>query len=212
MFLFFHKSCLYLFVKSQTSGVSKYPFAFLSFILWYFGVYHVSHSLQFLFDFLAFTYLWQLSFLQMVVALKILSPQRALHSSEGGSVFMIPFSSQAKSILFQGSLQPVSEHGRCITAWSCLLIIDHSDFAHAKLFQLWPTLWDPMNCSLAGSSIHGILQSEILEWVAMPSSKGSSWPRESSWPRDWTHDLALELPFVLAGPVKGMWYVLRFSI
>ena len=42
-------------------------------------------------------------------------------------------------------------------------------------------LWDPMNYSPPGSSVHGILQSRILEWVAMPSS------RESFWPRDWTH-------------------------
>ena len=38
------------------------------------------------------------------------------------------------------------------------------------------TLCDPMNCSLPGSSIHGILQAGILEWVAMPSSRGSSQP------------------------------------
>ena len=31
------------------------------------------------------------------------------------------------------------------------------------------TLWDPMDCSLPGSSIHGILQARILEWVAIPS-------------------------------------------
>ena len=33
-------------------------------------------------------------------------------------------------------------------------------------------------CSLPGSSVRGILQARILEWVAMPSSKGSSWPRD----------------------------------
>ena len=33
-----------------------------------------------------------------------------------------------------------------------------------------------MNCSLPGSSAHGIFQARILEWVAMPSSRGSSWP------------------------------------
>ena len=33
-------------------------------------------------------------------------------------------------------------------------------------------LCDPMDCSLPGSSVHGILQAGILEWVAMPSSKG----------------------------------------
>ena len=90
---------------------------------------------------------------------------------------MIPFSSQAKSTLFQGSLQSVSEHGRPITAWSCLLSTDYPDFAHAKLLQSWLTPYYPMNCSLAGSSIHGILQAKIPQWVAMPSSKGSSIPR-----------------------------------
>ena len=44
----------------------------------------------------------------------------------------------------------------------------------AKLLQLYPTLCDSMDCSPPGSSVHGILQARILEWVAMPSSKGSS--------------------------------------
>jgi len=47
----------------------------------------------------------------------------------------------------------------------------------AKLLQLCPTVCDPMNYSLPGSSVHQILQARILEWVAMPSSKGSSQPR-----------------------------------
>ena len=40
--------------------------------------------------------------------------------------------------------------------------------------QLCPTLRDPMHCSLPGSSVHGILQARILEWVAIPFSRGSS--------------------------------------
>ena len=36
---------------------------------------------------------------------------------------------------------------------------------------------DPMDCSSPGSSVHGILQTRILEWVAMHSSRGSYWPR-----------------------------------
>ena len=44
--------------------------------------------------------------------------------------------------------------------------------------QSCPTLCDPVNCSLSGSSVHGILQARILEWVAMPSSRGSSQPRD----------------------------------
>ena len=42
------------------------------------------------------------------------------------------------------------------------------------------TLCDPMDCSLPCSSVHGILQARILEWVAIPFSRGSSQPR------DWT--------------------------
>ena len=40
------------------------------------------------------------------------------------------------------------------------------------------TLCDPMDYSLPGSSVHGILQARILEWVAISFSKGSSWPRD----------------------------------
>ena len=40
------------------------------------------------------------------------------------------------------------------------------------------TLWDPMDCSLPGSSVHGILQAGILQWVAIPFSRGSSQPRD----------------------------------
>ena len=44
--------------------------------------------------------------------------------------------------------------------------------------QSCPILCDPMGCSLPGSSVHGILQARILEWVAIPFSRGSSQPRE----------------------------------
>ena len=43
-----------------------------------------------------------------------------------------------------------------------------------KSLQLCLTLCNPMDCSLPGSSLHWILQARILEWVAMPSSRGSS--------------------------------------
>ena len=55
--------------------------------------------------------------------------------------------------------------------FACVLSL----FSHVWLF------YDPMHCSLLGSSVHGILQAKILEWVAMPSSRGSSPPS------DWTH-------------------------
>ena len=44
--------------------------------------------------------------------------------------------------------------------------------------QLCPTLWDPMSCSPPGSSVHGILQARILEWVAIPFSRRSSQSRD----------------------------------
>ena len=50
----------------------------------------------------------------------------------------------------------------------------------AKSLQSWLTLCDPMDYNLPGSSVHRILQARILEWVAMSSSRGSSWPM------DWT--------------------------
>ena len=49
---------------------------------------------------------------------------------------------------------------------------------HAKSLQSCPTLCSPMDCSLPGSSVHGILQAIILEWVAMLFSSGSSRPRD----------------------------------
>ena len=51
---------------------------------------------------------------------------------------------------------------------------------HAQSLQLCPTLRDPMDCSLPGSSVHGILQATILQWVAMLSSRGCSRPRDQT--------------------------------
>ena len=49
--------------------------------------------------------------------------------------------------------------------------------AAAKLLQSCPTLCDPMDCGLPGSSVRGILQPSILELVAISSSRGSARPR-----------------------------------
>jgi len=42
----------------------------------------------------------------------------------------------------------------------------------SEVAQLCPTLSDPMDCSLPGSSVHGILQARVLEWVAIAFSVG----------------------------------------
>ena len=49
-----------------------------------------------------------------------------------------------------------------------------------KVTQSCLTLCDPMDCSLAGSSVHGILQARILEWVVVHFSRGSSQPRDGN--------------------------------
>ena len=53
--------------------------------------------------------------------------------------------------------------------WLCLVCVCVFVCAQSS-----PTLCDPMDCSLSGSSVHGILQARILKWVAISSSRGSS--------------------------------------
>ena len=53
----------------------------------------------------------------------------------------------------------------------CMCVCAHTC---AKSLQLYPILCDPMDCSLPGSSVHGISQVRILEWVVISSSRGSS--------------------------------------
>ena len=48
----------------------------------------------------------------------------------------------------------------------------------SEVTQSCPTFCDPMDCSLPGSSVHGIFQARVLEWVAISFSRGSSWPRD----------------------------------
>ena len=48
----------------------------------------------------------------------------------------------------------------------------------AEAAQSYPTLFDPMDCSLQGSSVHRILQAVILEWVIIPFFRGYSPPRD----------------------------------
>ena len=50
--------------------------------------------------------------------------------------------------------------------------------SESEVIQLCPTLCDPMDCRLPGSSVHGIFQARVLEWVAISFSRGSSQPRD----------------------------------
>ena len=58
----------------------------------------------------------------------------------------------------------------CVCVCVCVCVIAQS----------WPTICDPMECSLLGSSIHGIPQARMLEWVAIPFSRGSSQHRDQT--------------------------------
>ena len=55
-----------------------------------------------------------------------------------------------------------------------------SQIPEVKVSQLCLTLYDPMDCSQQGSSVHEILHARILEWVAIPFSRGSSQPRDGT--------------------------------
>ena len=60
-----------------------------------------------------------------------------------------------------------------------------------------------LNCSLPGSSVHGILQAGILEWVTMPSSRGSSQPKDRAQVSCLLRWQAGSLPLVLPGKPFG---------
>ena len=62
-----------------------------------------------------------------------------------------------------------------------ILYKDYEVKKWSEVAQSCPILCDPMDCSLLGSSLHGILLARILEWVAISSSRGSFWPR--GWTR-----------------------------
>ena len=67
--------------------------------------------------------------------------------------------------------------------WSCKEsdMTEHSGLQFSSITQLCPAVCDPRDCSLPDSSVPGILQARILEWVAVFFSRGSSWPRNWTW-------------------------------
>ena len=78
--------------------------------------------------------------------------------------------SKLQKLMMDRAAWPAAVHG-VTKSWTQL-----SDWTELNCL----TLCDPMECSPPDSSVHGILQVRILEWIAMSSSRGSSWPT------DWT--------------------------
>ena len=57
----------------------------------------------------------------------------------------------------------------------------HRERKKSEVAQLCPILCNPMDCSLPGSSVHGLFQARVLESVAISFSRGSSQPRDWTW-------------------------------
>ena len=105
--------------------------------------------------------------------------------------FICPWDSPGKNTavgcraLLQGIVptQGWNPHLLCLLHWQVgsLSLAPPGKLIHIVLClvtQSCPTLCDPMNCSSQGPLPLGILQTRILEWAAMPSSSGSSQPRD----------------------------------
>ena len=84
-----------------------------------------------------------------------------------------------------GDLCPLSNWSNFCYNWRMWL---HCSCVSAPLVSFWwsevsqlcPTLRDPMDCSLSGSSVHGIFQARVLEWIAISFSKGIFPTQESN--------------------------------
>ena len=76
----------------------------------------------------------------------------------------------------KGVLQVLSPCAYCHPAYLTYM----QNVKWSEVAQLCPTLCYPVDCSPPGSSVHGILQARILEWVAISFSRGSSWPRDQT--------------------------------
>ena len=72
----------------------------------------------------------------------------------------------------------VSAKGICLIFY---MLVPHPERKKILVAQLCPTHCDPRDCSPPSSFVHGILQARILEWIAVPFSRGSSWPRDWTW-------------------------------
>ena len=120
---------------------------------------------------------------------------------------------QAKENMSLGSLWPDSnplhtitstfENIYCRNSWKLILLNEENTIkceSESEVAQSCLTLCDPMDCSLPGSSIHGIFQTRILKWVAI------SFSRESSQLRDKTQVSCI------AGRLLTIWAIREVSI
>ena len=112
-------------------------------------------------------------------ALNILEKLESCRSStampQGGCIFVLNF--YCNSPLYP-LIKLCWSHCNHLLTSVFVSILSPSVKLKVLVTQWCQTLCDPMDCSLPGSSVHGILQAWITEWVALPFSRGSSWPRD----------------------------------
>ena len=91
-------------------------------------------------------------------------------------------------------------------SWRCIILA-----AFILVAQSCPTLCNPMDCSLPGSSVHGILQARILEWVAMPPHPPGDLPNLGIEPRSPTLQAVLYCLSHQGSPRILEWVAYPFS-
>ena len=92
----------------------------------------------------------------------------------------------------------LQRHGRRLSSFILLLCV--------LVAQSCLTLCNPMACSPPGFSVHGILQARILEWIAIPFSRGTSQPR------DWTLVSCITGRFVTIWPTGKSYFIFSISL
>ena len=94
----------------------------------------------------------------------------------------------------------------CHVLLQCMKVKSESEVA-----QSCPTLCNPMDCSLPGSSVHGVYQARVLEWVAIVSLTEGIWKSWMKWRTRHVHVCwksgELDLCLILLSSISEEWYV-----
>ena len=94
---------------------------------------------------------------------------KVLHDLALSALSSLSFHNSHTGILCTSLAQMLTNLQECSALFHILSLTGSSGVSRSC-----PTLCDPMDCSLPGSSVHGILQARILEWVAIPFCSGCS--------------------------------------
>ena len=96
--------------------------------------------------------------------------QHKCPSKEGWMIMWYIYTVEYHSVMKKNEIMPVEAIQMDLWKWKKVLVI-----------QSFPTFCDHKDCIPPGSSVHGTLQARMLEWVAISSLRGSSWPRDWTW-------------------------------